>query len=97
MPDGSWSVTEKNGLIYSFESNAGTTANTSARLLKITDRNNNALTLSYTATAACPGTYVCTVTDGPGRQLAFSYNTSGLINQIDVKGINGAIITSNDG
>ncbi|WP_232020411.1 DUF6531 domain-containing protein [Methylocaldum marinum] len=45
--DGSWSLTEKNGLRYGFESNAGTTAGQVARLLTIKDHNLNTLTLSY--------------------------------------------------
>ncbi|MCQ8129769.1 RHS repeat-associated core domain-containing protein [Methylomonas rivi] len=88
--DGSWSVTEKNGLRYGFENNAGTTANTQAKLLTIKDRNLNTLALAYNT--GC-GDYLCTVTDGPGRKLAFSY-TAGHINQVDVKAIGGSVLAT---
>ncbi|AEF99541.1 RHS repeat-associated core domain-containing protein [Methylomonas methanica] len=88
--DGSWSVTEKNGLRYDFESNAGTTAGQSARLLTIKDRNLNTLTLAYNS--GC-GNVLCTVTDGPGRQLAFSY-TAGRISQLQVKAIGGSVLAT---
>lgn len=86
--DGSWSVTEKNGLRYGFESNAGVTAGQAAKLLTIKDRNLNTLTLSYNADQTLKD-----VTDGPGRKLAFSY-TSGRITQVDVKAIGGTVLAS---
>ncbi|WP_446812190.1 RHS repeat-associated core domain-containing protein (plasmid) [Methylomonas sp. 2BW1-5-20] len=86
--DGSWSVTEKNGLRYGFETNAGTTAGTLAKLLSIKDRNLNTLTLSYNADQTLKD-----VTDGPGRKLAFSY-TTGRITQLDVKAIGGTILAT---
>lgn len=86
--DGSWSLTEKNGLRYGFESNAGTTAGQVARLLTIKDRNLNTLTLSYNT--GC-GNVLCSVSDGPGRSLAFTY-TSGRISQVTVKASDGAVL-----
>ncbi|WP_238527289.1 DUF6531 domain-containing protein [Methylomonas methanica] len=86
--DGSWSVTEKNGLRYGFESNAGATAGQSARLLTIQDRNLNTLALSYNADQTLKD-----VTDGPGRKLAFSY-TAGRISQVDINAIGGAVLAT---
>ncbi len=86
--DGSWSVTEKNGLRYGFESNAGATAGQAAKLLTIKDRNLNTLTLSYNADQTLKD-----VTDGPGRKLAFSY-TTGRISQVDVKASGGAVLAT---
>jgi YD repeat-containing protein len=88
--DGSWSVTEKNGLRYSFESNAGTGSGQKARLLSIKDRNLNTLTLAYNT--GC-GNFLCTVTDGPGRKLAFSY-TAGHISQVQAKAIGGSALAT---
>ncbi|MDX8126810.1 DUF6531 domain-containing protein [Methylomonas sp. OY6] len=84
--DGSWSVTEKNGLRYGFESNAGTLA----KLLTIKDRNLNTLALAYNT--GC-GNYLCTVTDGPGRKLAFHYTTNH-IDQVQVLAIGGAVLAT---
>jgi RHS repeat-associated protein len=73
LADGSYRITERSGMKYVFESINGTATDTGlrARLLSITDRNNNALTLAYGA--AC-GNNLCTVTDGLGRALTFTYN-----------------------
>lgn len=88
--DGSWSVTEKNGLRYSFESNAGVTAGQAARLLTIKDRNLNTLALAYNT--GC-GNLLCTVTDGPGRKLAFHY-TANRIDQVQVLAIGGGVLAT---
>jgi uncharacterized protein RhaS with RHS repeats len=57
---------------YLFESVNGTATDTSqkARLLSISDKNNNTLTLAYSATC---GNNLCTVTDGLNRALSFTY------------------------
>ncbi|MBC7994368.1 MAG: type IV secretion protein Rhs, partial [Rhizobacter sp.] len=77
-PDGSYTVREKNGMVYRFESLAGTTA-TRARLLSIQDRNGNTLTLGYSA--AC-GQRLCTVTDPVGRAVTLGYDSNGHITQM---------------
>ncbi|MDT4291665.1 RHS repeat-associated core domain-containing protein [Methylomonas sp. MO1] len=88
--DGSWSVTEKNGLRYGFESNTGVTAGQAARLLTIQDRNLNTLSLAYNT--GC-GNVLCTVTDGPGRKLAFHY-TANRIDQVQVQAIGGTVLAT---
>lgn len=67
-PDNTYSIVEKNGLTYTFESVAGT-INQKARLISIRDRNNNTLTLAYPAGKV-------TVTDGLGRVLTLTYTGS---------------------
>lgn len=67
LPDGSYTIREKNGLTYTFESVAGT-LNQRARLLSIRDRNNNTLALIYDGTGK-----LATVTDELNRSLTFSY------------------------
>ncbi|MFA6094298.1 MAG: DUF6531 domain-containing protein [Candidatus Paceibacterota bacterium] len=86
--DGSWSLTEKNGLRYSFEANASVTSGQSAKLQNIRDRNGNTLTLTYNADQTLKD-----ITDGPGRKLSFTYAGSH-ISQIDVKAIGGATLAS---
>lgn len=76
-----YTITEKSGLSYQFESMAGTLGQ-KARLIKITDRNGNSLRLSYTPIQNCDGTYVCTVTDDLGRSLTFSYDGDKRIQEI---------------
>ncbi|WP_225616339.1 RHS repeat-associated core domain-containing protein [Methylomonas albis] len=88
--DGSWSVTEKNGLRYGFESNTGVTAGQAARLLTIQDRNLNTLSLAYNT--GC-GNLLCTVTDGPGRKLAFHY-TANRLDQVQVLAIGGTVLAT---
>lgn len=75
LANGTYRITERSGLKYVFESvTAGATdTGLKARLVSITDRNGNALNLSYAAIGGCPGTYVCQVTDALGRALTFSY------------------------
>lgn len=77
-PDGTYTVREKDGMTYRFESLAGTPA-TRSRLLSIQDRNGNTLTLGYGASC---GQRLCTVTDSAGRSLQLGYDGSGLINQL---------------
>ena len=76
LADGTYRLTERSGMQYVFESVNATATDTQqkARLLSITDRSGNALTLSYAPIAGCTGTYVCKVTDGLNRSLTFSYN-----------------------
>jgi RHS repeat-associated protein len=78
LADGTYRLTERSGMVYVFESVNATATDTQqkARLLSITDRNGNAMTLSYAAIAGCTGTYVCKVTDSLGRALTFTYNGS---------------------
>ena len=82
--DGTYTVREKNGLTYTFESAAGTVGQ-QARLLSITDRNANVLTLNYDPTTG----RLASVNDGvapcPGstcRSLTFSYDTNGRLTQV---------------
>jgi RHS repeat-associated protein len=60
-----YTIREKNGLTYAFEDTLSTSG-ARAKLLSITDRKGNALTLSYT------GNQLTTVTDGAGRALTFT-------------------------
>ena len=89
--DGSYSIREKNGLTYRFESATGPSGATTtatpvyARLLSITDRNNNALTLNYSG-GNC-GTSVCSITDSIGRSvLSFHYNGTHIDQITDLSG-----------
>ncbi|NQD36438.1 type IV secretion protein Rhs [Permianibacter sp. IMCC34836] len=74
--DGTYSITEKNGLTYTFASNAGTTTGQTAKLLSIADANGNTLSMGYTSTK------LSTITDGLGRVLTFTYDTSNRIYRI---------------
>jgi RHS repeat-associated protein len=80
LANGTYRITERSGMKYVFESVNGTAADTlqKARLLSISDKNNNTLTLAYSATC---GNNLCTVTDGLNRALTFTYVGS-RINQI---------------
>ena len=80
LANGTYRITERSGMKYVFESVNGTATDTSqkARLLSISDKNNNTLTLAYNATC---GNNLCTVTDGLNRALTFTYVGS-RINQI---------------
>jgi RHS repeat-associated protein len=87
--DGTYTLAEKNGLTYKFESATGPSAATTAatpvyaRLLSITDRKGNVLTLNY---SGC-GTYLCSVVDGIGRSvLTFHYTGSHLDQVTDFSG-----------
>lgn len=79
--DGTYTIVEKNGLAYRFETIPGTVGQ-KARLIKITDRNDNSLTLSYASIPNCNGTYVCTVTDSLSRSLTFAYDGANRIQEI---------------
>ncbi len=70
---GTYRITERSGMKYVFESvNAGATdTGLKARLLSITDRNGNTLTLTYSASC---GNNLCSVTDALGRSLTFTYS-----------------------
>ncbi|MCD6707750.1 MAG: DUF6531 domain-containing protein, partial [Thiobacillus sp.] len=83
LSDGKYQLVERSGMQYVFESiNAGTSdTGLKARLLSVTDRNGNTLTLSYAPIAGCAGTYVCKITDALGRDLTFGY-TANRISQI---------------
>ncbi|MCL2658846.1 MAG: DUF6531 domain-containing protein, partial [Betaproteobacteria bacterium] len=76
--DGSYSVREKNGLTYRFESVNGTATNTNqkARLTAITDRNGNTITVSY---AAWPNVVV---SDALGRSLTLKHDANGRIYEV---------------
>jgi len=72
---GTYTIREPNGLIYTFESIAGTVGQ-KAKLTKITDRNDNAMTLTYT------GSNLTTITDALNRSLTFSYDSNNRITQM---------------
>ena len=76
--DGTYTIREKNGLTYTFENVAGTLGQ-KARLTRLQDRNGNTLTLAYSA--GC-GNRLCSVTDGLGRSLTFTYDGAGRIHDI---------------
>jgi len=75
LADGTYRLTERSGMKYVFENvNASATdSQQKSRLLSITDRNGNALTLSYSASC---GNNLCSVTDSLNRALTFSYTNS---------------------
>ena len=75
--DGTYTIREKNGLTYTFESVAGTVGQR-ARLLRITDRNGNTLTLTYGAATG----RLASVTDGLGRSLTFTYDVNTRVSAI---------------
>jgi len=75
--DGTYKIRDKGGLIYIFESVAGTLGN-KARLTKIIDRNNNSQTLSYDAASG----QLVKVTDDLNRSLTFSYDSGNRITSI---------------
>src|SRR5439155_220180 len=75
--DGTYTIREKNGLTYTFESVAGTVGQR-ARLLRITDRNGDTLTLTYGAATG----RLASVTDGLGRSLTFTYDVNTRVSAI---------------
>jgi hypothetical protein len=79
---GQYTITEKNGLTYTFEAvNAGTTnTGLKAKLLSIRDRNSNTLTLTYT------GNLLSSVKDALNRGLVFTY-VNNRITQIQETGL----------
>ena len=76
--DGRYAVREKDGTTLRFESIAGTSGQR-ARLVSVTDRNNNVLTLTYAA--AC-GNNLCSVQDALGRALSFQYDGNNRITRV---------------
>ncbi|HNB42930.1 MAG TPA: RHS repeat-associated core domain-containing protein [Burkholderiaceae bacterium] len=83
LADGQYRISERSGMKYLFESVNGSASDSGlkARLLSITDRNGNALSLSYAPITGCPGSWVCKVSDSLGRALTFGY-TANRISQI---------------
>ena len=75
---GNYTIKEKNGLTYEFESVNGTATDTQqrAKLLSIKDRNNNTLTLTYTL-----GRFA-KVTDGLGREVTFNYGPDNRLSEV---------------
>ena len=65
--DGRYSIKEKNGLTFYFESVAGKPGNV-AKLVRVIDKNGNKLTLNYT------GSKLNTVVDDLNRALTFYYD-----------------------
>lgn len=68
--DGTYTIREKNGMLYIFESVAGA-VNQNARLIAVRDRNNNTLILSYSGNNLASATYGV-----PGRALTFTYSNN---------------------
>jgi RHS repeat-associated protein len=78
-PDGSFTITLKDGTVGHFAQIAGTHFMQGTpvwRLVSMTDRNNNVTTLSYSAGN------LTSVTDTYGRTISFTYNTHNLISSI---------------
>ncbi|KAF0163671.1 MAG: RHS repeat-associated core domain-containing protein, partial [bacterium] len=85
--DGKYRIRERDGLVYLFASMTGPNVTPSAgsavvaRLLSITDRNGNALTLNYT------GAQLTSVTDSLGRTvLTFTWSGSRITQVADYSG-----------
>lgn len=73
--DGTYTIKEKSGLIYTFESVQGTPGQ-KAKLISISDRNGNKLTLNYS------GNNLMSVTDGTGHAISFTYDGASPVNHI---------------
>jgi RHS repeat-associated protein len=73
--DGTYTIREKNGLTYTFESVAGTVGQR-AKLLRIADRNGNALRMTYT------GANLTSVTDDLNRSLTLTYDANNRITEL---------------
>ncbi|MBI5050293.1 MAG: RHS domain-containing protein [Nitrospirae bacterium] len=72
-PDGSYTLTEKTGIKYDYNSNGN--------LIRITDRNNNTLTFAYT------GSDLTLITDSSGRTTTLTYDSNHrIISIIDTAG-----------
>jgi YD repeat-containing protein len=67
-PDATYTLTEKSGIKYDFDS--------SGKLTNITDRNNNTLSLTYT------GNNLTLITDPSGRQTTLTYDANNKITSI---------------
>ncbi|MCL5060921.1 MAG: DUF6531 domain-containing protein [Candidatus Thermoplasmatota archaeon] len=85
LTGGTYRLTERSGMQYVFESVDATATDTQqkSRLLSITDRNGNALTLAYSATC---GNNLCSVTDSLNRALTFGYTNSRITQIQDFSG-----------
>ncbi len=70
LGDGTYTIREKNGLTYTFESVDGSVVGSKAKLTGIADRNGNTLTPGYT------GGLLTSITDGVGRSLTLTYTGS---------------------
>jgi RHS repeat-associated protein len=78
--DGTYTIKDKSGLIYKFANVSGpngapgVASAVYAKLLAITDRNGNALGVSYSLAPGCgpDGTVISKVTDSIGRDLTFT-------------------------
>jgi RHS repeat-associated protein len=68
--NGEYSLKEKSGLVFYFQNIPGTAGQT-AKLVRVVDRNNNALSFGYS------GANLSTVVDGIGRTLRFWYDNGG--------------------
>jgi RHS repeat-associated protein len=75
QPNGTYTIREKNGLTYTFESTGGTVGQI-ARVIKIADRYGNALNLTYSASK------LTAVADSLGRTLAFVYDGTNRITEV---------------
>jgi len=78
--NGQYSMTQKNGLVYTFASNAGTTADQKAKLLSIKDKNNNQLTLNYNNSNQDK---LLSITDDLNRSLTLAYANGGTSQYIE--------------
>lgn len=81
---GTYEVKESNGTSYVFESLNGTSTNTNqkARLLSISDRSGNVLTVTY------PTTTDVVISDALNRKITLKHNAQGRIHEIeDWKGL----------
>ncbi|MFA5027312.1 MAG: hypothetical protein WC713_05505, partial [Candidatus Methylomirabilota bacterium] len=73
--DCAYRIREKNGLTYTFE-NTAPTVGQQAKLLTISDRNGNTLTLGYT------NGLLTTVTDALQRSLTLQYNAGNRLEEV---------------
>jgi RHS repeat-associated protein len=95
--NGTYTIREKNGLTYTFESLDGSVIGQKPKLLSIQDRNGNTLTLGYT------NGLLSSVTDGLNRGLSFIYtgsriyrvNFNGWVNQYEYDSVGNLITYKN--
>lgn len=78
--NGQYSITQKNGLTYTFASNAGATNDQKAKLLFIKDKNNNQLTLNYNNSNQDK---LLSVSDDLNRSLTLAYANGGSSHYIE--------------
>ena len=82
--NGTYSIREKNGLTYTFESVNGAVGD-KARLVSVADRNDNTLILGYAGNgrSGCnSGANLAKVTDALGRHLDFCYDANNHLTDI---------------